>query len=150
MNAPLPIPPVDLPNVAQARHMRRELERAADHGTALLAALGLPRLVDGAFDPLARTAIGDALDVVVAHLDAIDAPAEDLEDDDPLERVGDEELDLGWSALHSQIKLGVNTDDGDHTAPERHGRGFVRCAPDDSEDELAAIWSLSASEDAHV
>ena len=114
--------------------MRRELEQAARHGTALLATLGLPRLVEPGFVPIDGASLGDALEVVISHLDAIDAPEEDLEDDDPLEKVGDDELDLGWSALHSQLALGDNTADGDLTAPERAGRGFVRCAPDDHED----------------
>ena len=126
-------PPADLPDVARARHLRRELERAAEHGVALLAALGLPRVVDADFVQGDHAAIGEALDLVVSHLDAIDDPDEDLEEDTDLEKGGDDELDLGWSALHSQIRLGVNTDDGDHTAPERHGCGFVRCAPDDFE-----------------
>lgn len=39
-------------DAAHARHMRRALEGALDHGTALLAALGLPRLVEHGSVPL--------------------------------------------------------------------------------------------------
>ena len=48
------------------------------------------------------------------------------------------EEDLGWSANVSQLGLGVNTADGDETAPERHGGGFVRGAPDDHESD--GLW----------
>ena len=68
-----------LPARARALHSRRALERAADHGVALLAALGLPQLVRHDIMPVDPAAIGDALDVVIAHLDTLDAPSEDLE-----------------------------------------------------------------------
>ena len=42
---------------------------------------------------------------------------------------------LGWAANVRQDALGENTGDGDGTAPERHGRGFVRGRPDDFEDD---------------
>ncbi len=116
-------------DLASALHMRRALEGALDHGTALLAALGLPRLVEHGSVPLDPAAIGDALDTAIATLDALDAPDEDLEDGH------DAEHDLGWPACMSQAKLGPNTADGDSTAPERHGKGFLRCRPDDCEPE---------------
>ncbi len=75
---------------AQALHMRRALEGALDHGTALLAALGLPSLVEPGFVPLDPAAIGDALDTAIATLDALDAPGADREDD------GTAEPSLGW------------------------------------------------------
>ena len=42
---------------------------------------------------------------------------------------------LGWAANVSQLALGQTTADGDETALERHGRGFVRSGPDDAEDD---------------
>lgn len=107
----VPPQPVELPSVARSRHMRRELERAASHGVALLAALGLPRLVDDDFAPLDGNAIGDALDLVVAHLDAIDAPTDDLEDDgtaeddDPSEDDGTPEPILGAPEEHPFVPM---------------------------------------------
>jgi len=41
---------------------------------------------------------------------------------------------LGWSANVGQLALGPTTADGDATALERHGRGFIRSGPDDAED----------------
>jgi len=66
-------------DLARALHMRRALEGALDHGTALLAALGLPMLVEPGFVPLDPAAIGNALDTAIATLDALDAPGMDLE-----------------------------------------------------------------------
>jgi len=140
-------------DAAQALHLRRELEGALDHGTALLAALGLPMLVEPGFVPLDPAAIGDALDDAIATLDALDAPAEDLEDGHDAEHdLADAEHDLGWPACMSQVNLGRNTEDGDITALERHGRGFLRSGPDDAEDddpsgsqqrdEDAPFWSV--------
>jgi hypothetical protein len=121
---------------ARALHMRLALEGALDHGTALLAALGLPRLAAPGFVPLDPAAIGDALDTAIATLDAMDAPDEDLEDGHDAEHdLADAEHDLGWPACMSQAKLGRNTDDGDATALERHGRGFLRSGPEDAEDD---------------
>ena len=90
MSAPCPMqasPDLDL---ARARHMRRELEQAARHGTALLAALGLPRIVEPGFAPIDGDTLGEALEVVLSHLDAIDAPEEALESG------GDDEPWLAW------------------------------------------------------
>ncbi len=72
-----PIKP-DTASEARAIHLRRQLAQAAEHGVALLAALGLPRLVEPDFVSLDPAAIGDALDVVIATLDAVDGD-EDLE-----------------------------------------------------------------------
>jgi len=220
-------------DAARARHMRRALEDALDHGTALLAALGVPPsvalcdtlLVEPGFVPLDGPAIGDAVDTAIATLDALDAPAEDLEDDgeaepslgwidgkpvlsdshddreaeddaeptlgaperhpqsgpwgpqrdssgsqtdwadgstrhDEAEAVNEDggdildegEETLGWAANVSQLALGPNTADGDITALERHGKGFLRSGPDDAEDddpsggqqrdEDALFWSV--------
>ena len=121
--------------LAQMRYARRALEGALEHGASLLAALGLPRLVKSGFVPIDPTAAGDAIEGAIAALDAMDSPFDDIEDGHDAEHdTSDAELDLGWSAMHSQIRLGYNTDDGDLTAPERSGRGFVRCKPDDVED----------------
>jgi len=53
----------------------------SDHGTALLAALGLPRLMEPGFVPLDPTAIGDAVDTATATLDSLDSPGADLENE---------------------------------------------------------------------
>ena len=135
MGAPFPISMPGTADLARALHARKALEQALHHGTALLAALGLPRLVDPGFVPVDRETAGAALADAMALLDAIDAPEEDLEPEgELLEAVGDDELDLGWAANVSQVALGPNTGDGDLTAPERFGRDFVRCGPDDAED----------------
>jgi len=62
------------------------------------------------------------------------------------------EQSLGWAANVSQLALGPNTADGDETALERHGKGFVRSGGDDCEDddpaggqqrdEDALFWSI--------
>ncbi len=148
-----PEPLLPAQDAAQALHMRRALEGALDHGTALLAALGLPQLVEHGSVPLDPAAIGDALDTAIATLDALDAAGSDLEDGHDAEHdLADAEHDLGWPAYVSQVNLGRNTDDGDVTALERHGRGFLRSGPDDSEDddpaggqqrdEDALFWSI--------
>ena len=211
-------------DAAQALHMRRALEGALDHGTALLAALGLPRLAEPGSVPLDPAAIGDAIAHGIATLDALDAPHVDLEDEgeaepslgwidgkpvlsdnhDDREAEDDDEpilgaperhpscyqfalcdatsspehwadgsarydeaevvnedggdiLDegeetLGWAANVGQLALGQTTADGDETALERHGKGFVRSGPDDAEDddpsggqqrdEDALFWSI--------
>ncbi len=64
----------------------------------------------------------------------------------------DGEETLGWSANVGQLALGQTTADGDATALERHGRGFLRSGPDDAEDddpagaqqrdEDALFWSV--------
>ena len=71
--------PNDLNSLAQARalHACRELHQALEYGFALLDALDLP--------PLALDVIDDA----IAHLDAMDAPTEDLEDEGLVEDGGD-------------------------------------------------------------
>jgi len=97
-----------------------------------------------------RRALEGAIANGIATLDALDAPAEDLEDGHDAEHdLADAEHDLGWPAYVSQVNLGRNTDDGDITALERHGRGFIRSGPDDSEDggdaerdEDSLFWSI--------
>jgi len=197
-------------DLAQALHMRRALEGALDHGTALLAALGLPSLMEHGFVPLDPAAIGDALDTAIATLDSLDAPGADREDDgddepwlgwidgkpvlsdshddreaedddepilgaperhpscyqfalcdatssqehwadgsarnDEAEAVNEDggdildegEETLGWAANVGQLALGQTTADGDATALERHGRGFLRSGPEDAEDDEPA------------
>ncbi len=98
---------------ARARHMRRELERAADFGADLLAALNLPRLVTADFVSLDPVAIGDAVDLAIVALDAMEVDA-DLEDGHDAEHdTADAEEDLGWTACVSQAHLGFNTPDGE-------------------------------------
>ncbi len=200
-------PSLPAQDAAQALHMRRALEGALDHGTALLAALGLPRLMEPGFVPLDPATIGDALDTAIATLDALDAPSMDREDDgtaepslgwidgkpvlsdshddreaedddepilgaperhpscyqfalcdatssqehwadgsawnDEAEAVNEDggdildegEETLGWAANVGQLALGQTMADGDETALERHGKGFVRSGGDDSEDD---------------
>ena len=85
------------PEAAEARtlHMRHELRKGLDYGLALMDALDLsPRGLD-------------LMDRAIAQLDALEAPDEDLEDDDPAEE----------------------------TSLETAGRGLVRCGADDAEDE---------------
>ena len=101
-------------DLASALHMRRALEGALDHGTALLAALGLPRLMEPGFVPLDPAAIGDALDTAIATLDALDAAGMDLEPS------------LGW--IDGKPSLSDSHDDREAEdddepmlgAPERH------------------------------
>jgi hypothetical protein len=107
-------------DAAQALHMRRALEGALDHGTALLTALGLPRLMEPGFGPLDPAAIGNALDTAIATLDALDAPGMDLEDD------GTAEPWLGWvdgRPVVSDSHDDREAEDDDEPilgAPERH------------------------------
>jgi len=64
----------------------------------------------------------------------------------------DGEETLGWAANIGQLALGQTTADGDATALERHGRGFLRSGPEDAEDddpagaqqrdEDALFWSI--------
>ena len=127
---------------ARTLHSRRALARAADHGVALLAALNLPQIVRAHMSTVDPAAIGDALDVVIAHLDALDAPAEDLEE------TGDAEPCLGWTPHVYQTTFNIggtvdiehdtadfeDDDPREETSLETTGRGFVRCGADDDED----------------
>ncbi len=61
---------------ARTLHLRRQLAQAAEHGAALLASLGLPRLVGPDFVPLDPAAIGEAVDRAIAALDALDGDVE--------------------------------------------------------------------------
>ena len=122
--------------LAQVRHARRALEGALEHGASLLAALGLPRLVEPNFVPIDPAAAGDAIEAAIAALDAMDAPFHDVEDGHDAEHdTSDAEHCLGWNETVSQLALGRPSDDGDETALERSGRGFIRSGPDDAEDD---------------
>ncbi len=152
------------------------MEQAAKHGAALLASLGLPRLVTPDFAPIDPAEVGIALDAVIAALDDLDAPGEELEDeghDEPAlgwcERVeqdhladgiGDDEDTLGWTAAVRQLDLGPNTEDGEHTlgSPERHPFAFTMTAahfePADGQgvrryprDGSQAAWAQGARRD---
>ncbi len=115
---PEPLSPAQ--DAAQALHARRALEGALDHGTALLAALGLPALAEPGFVPLDPTAIGHAIDHAIATLDAFDAPGADLEED------GTAEPSLGWidgKPILSDSHDDREAEDDDEPilgAPERH------------------------------
>ncbi len=112
--------PATTADLARALHMRRALEGALDHGTALLAALGLPALVEHGFVPLDPAAIGDALDTAIATLDAMDSAGMDREDD------GTAEPWLGWidgKPVLSDSHDDREAEDDDEPilgAPERH------------------------------
>ena len=97
---------------------------------ALLAALGLPRLVGADFVPPDPAAIGAALDDAIDLLDELDddPEAEDGADD---EFTGDDEHTLGWREAVSQANLGRCSEDGEHTlgAPERHPPTFTPGSP---------------------
>ena len=160
--------PFDLA-LAQVRHARRALDGALEQpieqtfrseGAGLshadfadvtdLASLDLARLRH------ARRMASDAIDHLIALLDALDAPDEDREpvgDEEPSlgwqegsgaangavedleEDTADHEFCLGWNETVSQLALGRASDDGDDTALERAGRGFIRSGHDDAEDD---------------
>lgn len=99
---------------------RQALERAMEHGAAMLDALGLPRLVGPDHIIVDPVAAGDALAAAIEALDALDADP-DLEDGADDEETGDDEYSLGWREAVTQTHLGHGSDDGEHTlgAPER-------------------------------
>lgn len=122
MSAPFRTPAPDLPEVARTIHLRRQLAAAVDHGTALLAVLGLPRLVTPDFVALDPAAIGEAIEAAVATLDALDGDA-DLEDG------ADDEPSLGW--IDGRPQYCGDYQDREHdtadaepslASPERHPR----------------------------
>lgn len=91
-----------------------------------------------------RKNIEVGLQSMIDLLDMLDAPGEDKEDEEAgPEEDPDLELSLGWSANGAQTRLGQPTDDGDKTAPEHYGAGFVRCALDDHEPSLGSLGSCS-------
>ena len=108
---------------AHTIHLRRQLAQAAEHGAALLASLGLPRLVGPDHVVIDPVAAGDALDLAISTLDALDGDT-DLEDE------GEAEPSLGWTAhvYQTPFNIGSNTDveedtsDGEPSlaSPERH------------------------------
>ena len=113
-------------DAAQAIHMRRALEGALDHGTALLAALGLPRLMEPGVVLLDPAAIGDAIHLAIATLDVLDAASVDLEDD------GTAEPWLGW--IDGKPVLSDSHDDREHDAADwdpRRARTASRLRPMD-------------------
>lgn len=170
---------------AQALHARRALERAIDHGAALLAALDLPpvdcrtrRERKARRKALAPVA---AIHAAIGALDALDAPEADKEpflgapENHPgrfhVDMMGAYHVARGRRLLGSQREwasgfdgeedgteqereAGYDLPEGDDercgsehdgqepdecaehcTAPERYGCGFVRCGPDDAEDD---------------
>ena len=146
-----------LPAADHARtiHLRRQLAQAADHGAALLASLGLPRLVGPDHIVVDPVAAGDALDLAIATLDALDGDT-DLEDG------GENELSLGWEKPGSQMLLAEGAYSGDReldtadtepslASPERHPsiplsfRGHAYTARGGDEGQLR--WAEGARED---
>ena len=69
----------DMQTTPRTIHLRRQLAQAAEHGAALLASLGLPRLVGPDHIVVDPVAAGDALDLAIATLDALDGDT-DVED----------------------------------------------------------------------
>ncbi len=134
---PLPTPPCGLPEAARARHARRALADAIEHGVALLEALGLPRLVTHDFEPIDPAEIGNAIDAVISALDDLDAPGEDLEDDER-EDVGDDEHTLGAPERHPFVF--TMTAGHFRTADGREPRRYRR-------DESQAVWAQGARQD---
>ena len=151
----LPTPPRGLPEAAQARHARRALAEAAEHGVALLEALGLPRLVTPDFMPIDPAEVGDAVDAVISALDDIDGVGEDLEDE------GHDEPSLGWVAGISQGHLAsggtadLERDTADWepslASPERHPAvplgPFYRAFTERSPDDRQTRWADGAQHD---
>ena len=117
---------------ANARHMRWYLEAAADHGAALLVALGLPLLT-----PRHRATIGDALDLAISTLD-------DFDGDPDLEPwlAGSAHFATGCTA--AAIDAEDDSEEDEATALESFGRGFVRAGEDDAEDSHDAEPFLGA------
>ena len=65
-----------------------------------------------------------------------DMPEGDDERDGDGSHYGEaDEFSLGWNETVSQLALGRSSDDGDDTALERAGRGFIRSGHDDAEDD---------------
>ena len=144
---------------ARALHARRELHQALDFGFALLDAFDLP--------PLALDVIDDA----IAHLDALDAPREDLEDDgssehslgSPENHPGRWHIDMAcrYHASSRHHPLGDQThwgtgaggdveDDGDDREPEA---GYdlpegddERCASGDVDQEYSCGWTAKVDQ----
>ncbi len=136
--ADLPCGDIPTTDLASALHMRRALEGAIDHGTALLAALGLPRLMEPGFLPFDPAAIGDALDTAIATLDVLDAAGMDLEDD------GTAEPSLGW--IDGKPTLSDSHDDReaeDEREPDDEGDPLDRGEPDGWRRPLASCVVIS-------
>ena len=118
------------PEAAEARglHSRRRLTEALEYGFALLDALDLP--------PLALDVIDDA----IAHLDALDAPREDLEPslgwtESGPRFCGDyQDCELATADADAVNEDAEDDDPAEETSLETAGRGFVRCGADDAED----------------
>ncbi len=157
-----PLPPAPLPSLPTAFSRRRAIfvdNETDEPQTARSIGLGatgwdFADVVDLASLTAARRRhafrmAADAVDHLIALMDALDADVEDMEADSDDDRDlddgreaepddedgGDSERDLGWNETVSQLALGAGTDDGDLTALERHGRGFVRSGHDDAEDD---------------
>lgn len=95
----------------------------------------LPRPV---LSPDLRARVEQTIDWLVGLLDAVETPDDNEAENEHGSDDDAGEETLGWPAHMKQSDLGPNTADGDHTAPERHGGGFVRCMADDIEPSLGA------------
>jgi len=96
-----------------------------DRATALVA--GLQRLQELQAEMIAK---------LIAEADALDAPSEDLEDDER-EPVGDNEHSCGWESHGGQLRLNPGTDHGEPALgwPERMDQTCHRISRTDHEDE---------------
>jgi hypothetical protein len=101
-----------------------------------------------ALDAPDRSRIEAVIEGLIGYLDTLDTDP-DLEPSsgylppgisDEAEPDHDDERTLGWADNAGQGTLGDNTDDGDITALERHGKGFCRSGPDDAEPSLG--WAI--------
>jgi hypothetical protein len=99
-----------------------------------------------------RSRIEALVEGLIGYLDSLDTDP-DLEEDDfgggdvndepqggdvvdePHDGGDDDEGSLGWANNAGQGALGDNTEDGDETALERHGAGFLRSGGEDVEDD---------------
>ena len=82
--------------------------------------------------PRLRRRLADAAERIIAVLDTLDAPAEDVEDDDPAEESGDLEPTLGATNHRNQAKAWNASFAGDDL--EYEGGDIAECDLEDSHD----------------
>ena len=128
------------------RDLRRRVAKAVSVGIAFLDETGGDPDVEADDDdePSLCSAVGDFVGALTPSTafgddreqDAGDEPEMENEhgaDDDYGEPDDEGEEALGWCENVGQLALGPNTADGDATALERHGAGFIRSVHEDDE-----------------